>query len=125
MIIPVLIADVKDIVGGVTPPPGVLQWITSNPGGAVPGLIPFLSAIIRLLTVIAGLYTLLNLILAGYSFISAGGDPKNIEKAWAKIWQSLVGLLIIAAAYLLAAIFGWLLFKDAGAILNPKIIGPQ
>ncbi|MDP3955108.1 MAG: hypothetical protein Q8Q15_01965 [bacterium] len=112
------------IFGSVTPPPGVLQWITSNPGGAIPGLVPFLNAGLKLLITFAGLYVLLNLILAGYGFMSAGGDPKGVEKAWAKIWQSLVGLLIVAASFLLAAIFGWLLFKDTGAILNPKIYGP-
>jgi len=117
-------SDADCLIGKVAPPPGVLQWITNNPGGAVPGLIPFLNALIQLLIVLAGLYTLFNLIMAGYGFMSAGGDPKGIEKAWAKIWQSLLGLLIIAASFLLAAIFGWLLFKDPGAILNPRIISP-
>lgn len=88
------------------------------------GLIKFLNNIVKLLIVFAGLYAFLNLILAGYQFMSAGGDPKSVEKAWAKIWQSLIGLLIIAGSFVLAAIFGWLLFKDAGAILKPKIYGP-
>ncbi|MDO8551438.1 MAG: hypothetical protein Q7S03_02050 [bacterium] len=111
------------VVGGVTPPPGVLNWMKgrSSPGA---GLIDFFNALLQLLIVVAGLYTLINLIFAGYQFISAGGDPKAVEKAWAKIWQSLIGLLIVAASFLLAAIFGWLLFQDPGAILNPKIITP-
>lgn len=108
-----------EIIGKVTPPPGVAKYGPYNVG-----LIQFLNNILRLLIVIAGLYVLLNLILAGFSFISAGGDPKNVEKAWAKIWQSLVGLLIIAGSFVLAAIFGWLLFGDATAILRPKIYGP-
>jgi len=111
------------IVGQVTPPPGISKWTTTG-GGAIPGLTPFLSTLIKLVTVIAGLYALLNLILAGYQFISAGGDPKSIEKAWAKIWQSLLGLLIIAGSFLLAAIFGWLLFGDPSAIISPQIYLP-
>lgn len=115
-----------DIIGKVTPPPGVSKWIEKfpAPGGKVAGLVPFLNAIIKLLIVLAGLYAFLNLIIAGYGFMSAGGDPKAVEKAWAKIWQSLVGLLIIAGSFLLAAIFGWLLFKDPSAILIPRIYGP-
>ncbi|MFZ5365839.1 MAG: hypothetical protein ACOZBZ_00920 [Patescibacteria group bacterium] len=112
-----------DIIGPVKPPPGISKWIGMG-GQGVPGLIPFLNAIIKLLIVGAGLYAFLNLILAGYQFMSAGGEPKSVEKAWAKIWQSLVGLLIIAGSFVLAAIFGWLLFGDATAILKPKIWGP-
>lgn len=74
--------------------------------------------------VIGGLYAFLNLIIAGYDFLSASGDQKIFAKAWAKIWQSMLGLLIMLASFLLAAIFGQLLFGDPTAILNPKIYGP-
>ena len=112
-----------EIIGGVTPPPGIQNWINTG-GGAVPGLIPFGNALLKLLIVLAGIYAFFNLIIAGYQFMSAGGDAKKVGEAWSKIWQSLIGLLIIAGSFVLAAIFGWLLFKDAGAILNPKIYGP-
>jgi len=108
------------IVGQVAPPPGV----SSYGGIAAGGLIKFANNLLKFLIVLAGLYAFLNLILAGYQFLSAGGDPKSVEKAWGKIWQSLVGLLIVAGSFLLAAIFGWLLFGNAAAILNPKIYGP-
>lgn len=93
--------------------------------GKVFGLIVFLNNIIRLLFVLAGLYAFFNLILAGLGFISAGGDPKNISSAWAKIWQSLLGLLIIVGSFVLAAIFGQILFGNAGAILSPQLYGPK
>ena len=113
-------ANPLDIIGKVTPPPGIAKYGGIEAGG----LISFLNNLIKLVVVVAGLYTLLNLILAGYQFISAGGDPKGVQTAWAKIWQSLVGLLIVASAFVLAAIFGWLLFGDPGAILKPQIFGP-
>lgn len=94
-------------------------------GSVFAGLVPFLNNILRLIFVIAGLYGFFNLILAGFGFMSAGGDPKAIEKAWSKIWQSLIGLIIIVASFLLAAILGYLLFGDTMAILNPKIWGPK
>lgn len=88
------------------------------------GLIVFLTNILRLVFVLAGLYAFLNIVLAGIGFISAGGDSKAVSSAWAKIWQSLLGLLIIAASFVLAAIFGQLLLGSWDAILNPKLYGP-
>jgi len=71
--------------------------------------------------VIAGVYALFNLIFAGYAFMSAGDDAKKVAGAWAKIWQSLWGLAIAAGAFVLAAIFGQLIFRQWDFILNPQI----
>lgn len=93
-------------------------------GGVFTGLVPLLNNILRLVFVIAGVFALVNLITAGFQFMSAAGDPKQIEKAWSKIWQSIIGLVIIVGSFLLAAIFGYLIFGDAMAILSPRIWGP-
>jgi hypothetical protein len=68
-----------------------------------------------------GIYALFNLVLAGYSFLGAGDDPKKVEAAWAKIWQTAIGLLFMAGAFVLAAIFGQLIFGDWSFILDPQI----
>ena len=109
----------EEVFGPITPP----EFFTGdygNPGG----LIIFLNNILRLLVAVAGIYGLLNFILAGYQFMTASDDPKSISNAWAKIWRTLVGLLIIAVSFVLAAILGYLLFGNARAILQPKIYGP-
>jgi|SRR3990170_2878693 len=93
-------------------------------GTAGEGLITLLNNMVRLAIVAAGIYAFFNLILAGYAFLSAGGDPKNITKAWEKIWQTLLGLMIVAGSFVLAAIFGWVIFHDATALLSPKVYGP-
>ena len=110
--------DTTPFFGTVSPPP-------TGYGGVFSGLVPFLNNILRLVFVIAGLFAFFNLIIAGFGFMSAGGDPKGIEKAWSKIWQSLIGLLIIVGSFLLAAIFGQLLFGSPTAILQPVIWGPS
>ena len=102
--------------GEISPPPGVVRY---DPGAG--GLINFLNAILRLVFVGAGLFAFFNFIIAGFGFISAGGDPKAINNAWNKIWQSLLGLLIIVGSFVLAGIFGWLIYGDPTAILQPKI----
>jgi hypothetical protein len=114
--------DPSSIVGEVKNPlPTAYQGITAAQGG---GLIHFLTNILRFVFVVAGMFAFINLILAGFQFMSAGGDSKAVEKAWGKIWQSLMGLILIVGSFALAALFGYLLFGDAGFILNPKIYTP-
>jgi len=61
------------------------------------------------------------IIIAGYSFLSAGDDPKKVAGAWQKIWQTLLGLAFAAGAFVLAAIFGQLIFGNPFFILKPEI----
>ncbi len=110
--------DAKDIVGTITNP------LSSSYGGVNAGLIPFFTNILRLVFVGAGIYALVNLIIAGFQYMSAGGDTKLLTAAWARIWQTLLGLVIIVGSFALAALFGYLIFGDAGYILNPVIYGP-
>lgn len=107
------------IFGQINPPPGVAKWASQG------GLIGFLSAILKVLIIFGGIWTLINIILAGYQFLSGAGKPEEISKAWAKIWQSLLGLLFIAGAFVLAAIFGKVIFGDWFAILQPRVYGPR
>ncbi len=114
--------DATSIVGTVDNPlPPAYRGITAAQGG---GLILFLTNILRLVFVVAGMFAFINLILAGFQFMGAGGDSKAVEKAWGKIWQSLMGLILVVGSFALAALFGYLLFGDAGYILNPKIYAP-
>lgn len=107
----------QDIVGSVKNPYSGDATFQSGP-------ISLLTNILRLVFVAAGILAFLNLIVAGFQFMTAGGDSKAIEKAWGRIWQSLIGLIIIVGSFALAALFGQLLFNDPGFILNPKIYGP-
>jgi len=107
------------IFGNVKPPPGV----ENLSGGTLEGLPLFINMIIRLLIVGAGIYAVINLVLAGYAFMSAGDDPKKMAAASSKIWQTLLGLAVAAGSFVLAAIFGKILFNDPNALLQFKIFG--
>ena len=113
------------IFGEITPPPGVVKWQGAGAGGAVAGLLPFLNAILKLLIVIGGIWAFVNIIFGGYALMNASDDPKKMTTAWAQIYMSLVGLLVIVSSFALAAFFGYLFFGDTRAILQPKIYGPQ
>lgn len=103
--------------GTVDLPPG----ISSLEDG---GLTNFISNILKFLIVIAGVYAVFNFVLAGLAFMSAGDDPKKMAGAWAKIWQTLLGLIFAAGAFVIASLAGSLLFNDPDALLQLKIFGP-
>jgi len=96
----------------------------SGYGDYTTGLVFFLNNALRLMFVAAGIYALFNFIVAGYTYMQAGGDPKILLAAWSRIWQTLLGLVVIVLSFVLAAIFGQLFFGDATFILNPRVYGP-
>lgn len=114
----------------MTPTPGFFGRIIppepflSKYGSYELGLMRFANNVLKLVIVGAGIFAFFNIIIAGYDFLGAGGDAKKVEQAWNKIWQSFLGLAFVAGSFVLAAIFGWLIFKDPTAILSPKIYGP-
>lgn len=109
-----------DVIGNVNPP----AFMKGSYANFNPGITAFISNLVKLITVIAGIFVLINLLLAGLQYISSQGDPKGVEAAWNKIWMSLVGMVIIAAAFVITAIISFILFGDASFILNPKVYGP-
>ncbi len=106
--------------GQVNPPAAIKQFADNakGPGG---GLVILLNNLLRLMIVGAGFYALVNFILAGYQFFSAAGDSQKVSQAWAKIWQTLLGLVVVAASFLLAALVGLLLFGKPTMFLQLKI----
>lgn len=85
------------------------------------------SALIGLLTIFAGLWFLIQIIVAGYSWIGSGGDGKKVTEARDKITNSLIGLIIIVIAWVLVGLVGELLglnILDPGAALNSLLITP-
>lgn len=106
--------------GKVAPPIGV----NSFGGGNIDGVQIFITVLLRTMIVGAGLYGLISILIAGYTFMSAGGDSKRIEAAWGRIWQTILGLAFAAGSFVIAAILGILLFNDRNAILQLRIFGP-
>lgn len=111
------LAQANDIFGKIAQPSPLANFGLVE-GGAIGN---FLNLALKLILVGGGLFALFNLVLAGYAFMGAGDDPKKMEGAWAKIWQTVLGLIFMAGAFVLAAIFGKLIFGDYNAILNPSI----
>lgn len=84
----------------------------------------FITNILRVFFVVAGVTALFNFIVAGYSYMNAAGDSKKLSAAWSKIWLSLVGLVIIVGSFALSALLGQLLFGNPLYFLAPEVVGP-
>lgn len=116
-----LLAQNDNPFGSIQAPTELTTKYGSVKDGAIGKL---LNTLLQAMVVIAGVYALINLVLAGYAFMSAGDDPKKVEGAWAKIWQTLLGLAFAAGAFVLAAIFGQLIFGSWDFLLKPVIPTP-
>ena len=106
----------------LTSPFGTITNPTNYTGAQGQGLFDFLGNILKFAAVAGGIYMIIQIILAGYQYISASGDVKKTEAAWAQIWQSVLGLVIISAAFIIAGLVGRLTWIN---ILSPEIYGPN
>jgi hypothetical protein len=101
---------------------------TLNPGGGYTdvstGLPSFITNIVTIIFIAGGLYAFFNLMIAGFSYITASGDTKKIEAATLSINTSLIGLVVMVAAAAITGVISFVLFGSATAILSPTINGP-
>ena len=116
------VRNADDIFGTIEAPVGVAEYNAQAGTGGL-GLMIFFSNIIRLISIVAGLWVFVNFLLAGFTYVTAAGDSGATKKVYDKIIMSVIGLVIIASSYTIAGIASLLLFGRADFILNPSLIG--
>ncbi len=79
---------------------------------AINSIAKVVSTTIGLITIVAGIYLLFQLIIAAISWMTASGDKGKLEKAQLQITQAITGIIIIVAAYAIVAIIGTVLGLD-------------
>ncbi|MBI3385036.1 hypothetical protein HY030_02485 [Candidatus Gottesmanbacteria bacterium] len=90
-----------------------------DPGNKLASLV---SRIVGVITIAAGIWFLIQLLLAAFKWINSGGDKANIEQARDHLTSAVISLGILVAAYVLAGLFGIIFGLD---ILNPQTIIPK
>ncbi len=90
--------------------PGPTAPTTSS--GIGESLAHIVSVVIGLFTLVAGLWFLFQLILGGYSYMSAGGNKEKAQAASQKITQALTGLVIVILAIFVVNLLGYILNID-------------
>jgi hypothetical protein len=101
-----------DIVGTIALPSGVPSEV-----GQTGGLI---SSIVRFFIIIGGLFTLWSFLSGGFKYITSNGDKAKVQEAGNMITMSIVGLVVMAASFVIIAIVSQLLFGSFTAILAPE-----
>lgn len=108
--------------GKIAPPPGVRNYqANSGLGDDTPAIIFFLSKMILFITVVAGLWTLFNVLMAGLHYITGGGSSESTTKVRNLLASSVIGLLLILSSYTIGGLIGYVFFGDAGYLLNPTL----
>lgn len=110
------------VFGNIAAPTGVQEYNAQVPGGI--GIIIFASNVIKVFTIVMGLIIMFNFIKAGFDFIMHADDTGTMTKVKDRLTMSVIGIVIIAAAYTVAGLIGLIFFNNAGFILNPVFTGP-
>ena len=111
----------SDIFGTIKVPQGVEAY-NQKAGGI--GLLEFFTVLLRLATIIAGLWVLLNFVLAGYSYITAQGNASAHTDVKNKLTMSVLGIIIIVVSQGAVALLGLIFAGNASFFLNPIIPSP-
>lgn len=107
------------VLGGVRMPQGVIAYNNLSRGDI--GIVNFISRLLRMLTVICGIWFMFNMIYAGILFITSSGDTAVFGKFKDSLFYSIIGLFVLAAAYMIAGLIGAIFFGDPGFIIRPTL----
>lgn len=89
----------------------VVDWNTydcmvdsDSPGGGVATiqcLMPMFENVVRAVFSLSGVILFIMLISGGFSLLTSGGDPKKLEGAKRTMTYAILGIVLIASAYLI------------------------
>jgi hypothetical protein len=77
---------------------------TSNGIPTLRGLEGLFANVVSAILALSGVVLFVMLIMGGIKFISSGGDPKGLEEAKKTLTSALIGMLLVASAYLILAL---------------------
>lgn len=110
-------------IGTIDTPPGVAEYQAAAKAetGADIGIIYFISNLIKIFAVVAGIWTIFNVVLAGYIYLTGSGDAGAHEKVRTQITNSVIGLVLIVLSFTAGGLIGFFFFGDATFILQPEL----
>lgn len=100
-----LIADVKDVFGTISPPPELKGLLAKDPSGAG-GLGVFFSNLITLIYTIATVVLIFMLLWGAFDWITSEGDKEKLGGARNKIINAFIGIMLFAAAFGVIKVLG-------------------
>lgn len=88
--------------------------VTPSTDQGVSSLENIISEVIGVLSIVAVIWFVIQIILAGYALLSAGGDEKKIESARSRLTHGVLGLTIVVIALGLGALIASLTGLSTG-----------
>lgn len=67
-----------------------------------------ITELLKYLFPLAGLLLFFYLIWGGFSYLTSGGDPKNMEQAKGKVTNAIVGFIIVFIAFWLVQLLDFM-----------------
>jgi len=92
-----LLARLPDGEGGISGSIGTI-------GVSTPNLATIVTNLLMVAFLVAGIFFLVQLVLGGLSWISAGGDSKALDAARSRITNAVIGLVIVVSSVSIAVI---------------------
>jgi len=80
------------------------------------------SNVVSILLGLAGITLFIMLLMGGFKYITAGGDPKGVEGAKKTLTYAIGGIIVVALSYLILVLISD--FTGAKGILNFQIYKP-
>lgn len=115
-------AAAQSVFGPIDAPAGVAELNADERAGESGiGLLIFISNMIKVVSIVAGVWVMFNFVTAGFTYITSAGDSGAYSKIGEKLSYSVTGLLLIVASYTIAGIIGLIIFGNATYIINPEI----
>lgn len=99
--------------GGIGP----LGLEGKQPGDAPAVFATVISNIVGFLTLVGAVWFIFQVIISGYSIMSAGGDKQKLSDAKSKLTSSIIGLGVVVLAIVLVRLVATLLKIDV--VLDP------
>lgn len=104
-----------------------LAQINITPGRPAQGLNPatpvnvIITNILSIVFVVAILLVLFFLIVGAFRWITSGGEKEAVGKARGTIVNALIGLAILALAFVIARVAGQIVGVDFGNLILPRL----
>lgn len=98
--------DLDKLFGTISPPPGIENLVQKGGNTAAGGIGAFLNNVIQLIYSLAGVILIFMIIYAAIQWMSSGGDKEAIAKARARIVHAVIGIILLALAFLISKYIG-------------------
>lgn len=109
----------QEVIGRVNVPLGISFY--SLYSGSSIGILSFFNTLLIIFFSICVVWFLINLVLTGAKIVSNPGDAKAMEELKEAITYPIIGMVVLAASFLISTLIGIFFFGDANFITNPTL----